>query len=59
MEQRRNPTGSLGSATKHARDTETPANTLMLAAQVRNYRCFLRLLPRRVYTAIMTAVWER
>jgi hypothetical protein len=45
-------------AVKLSRGTVKPTTSVTVAREVRDYPCFLRLLPRRVYSAIVTGIWE-
>jgi len=60
MERKKGSIRSRRGATISAKRIPSPAKRAIAGthSEVRNYRCFFRLLPRRIYAAIITAVWE-
>ena len=57
MERRGNPIRGRSCAVNPWRGAAKPTSS-GIVGEVRDYRCFLRLLPRRVYSAIVTGIWE-
>jgi len=57
MERRGNPIRTRSCAVNLWREAAKPTSS-GIVGEVHDYRCFLRLLPRRVYSAIVVGIWE-
>ena len=60
MQRKKSRKRSTSAATILTKRIALPGNCVLVATPtgVRNYRGSLRLLPRQVYEAIVTAIWE-